>query len=99
MKTKKESGENHDGGKSILEDEIMNKGRDNQMRISEIARTEGVQYNFSRGIFGYGDDARDWENKGDVWKEVEDMDTHQDDPTIPVGMIRISFKETSSNLI
>ena len=31
-------------------------------------------YNFTRNVFGYGDDMRDWENAGDIWGEIESID-------------------------
>ena len=31
-------------------------------------------YNFTRNIFGYGDDMRDWENAGDIWGDIETID-------------------------
>ena len=31
-------------------------------------------YNFTRNIFGYGDDMRDWENAGDLWGQIDDID-------------------------
>ena len=31
-------------------------------------------YNFTRRIFGCGDDMRDWENAGDFWGQIEDID-------------------------
>ena len=35
-------------------------------------------YNFSKGIFGYGDDMRDWENHGDLWGHIKEMYLKED---------------------
>ena len=65
MKTIKETAEklNEKG----IDFEILN---DSYIKIS--LDTSGADefseaYNFSKHIFGYGDDMRDWENDGDFW--------------------------------
>ena len=53
------------------------------MKMTRISRENGYvfldvltdgeyieAYNFTRGICGYGDDMRDWENSRDLWGDI-----------------------------
>ena len=41
-------------------------------------------YNFDRNILGYGSDRYDWENAGDEWGEVDEIESKGDTFTFTV---------------
>jgi len=41
-------------------------------------------YNITKGILGYGDDGYDWENAGDEWGEVDEIESKGDTFTFTV---------------
>ena len=81
------------GQELIVDDEIVHDNNfESETPISKVAETTRVYFNLDTQSFGYGDDPRDWGNNGEKYVEVEEMDTHQDDPkNIPEGKLRIIY--------
>ena len=58
-------------------------------------------YNFTRNIFGYGDDMRDWENAGDLWGAIQEMyilDMDEGKDMVGYGIVMSDNQFTSAQI-
>jgi len=74
--------------KNLKNEKIVDTNFPNGITISELAKTtDEIFYNFTTGGFGYGDDARDYTNRGDDSVIIDSLYVEPD------GSITIEYEE------
>lgn len=72
---------------AIVEDRTTENDVDGKNKSVMDIEVSDLHYNFTLGLFGWGDDMRDWSNRSEKYVEVEEVEK------LPNGKIKMWYEK------